>query len=340
MASPLASTDPPVLEDIITSDSSTISLVFNKILDKPSAEAVANYRLDGINVVKAVLNSNETRVTLNISPSLLRGVTYTLYLNGIKDRQGNTLPASTQKTFRLGSNARISIAADGRPQVFFNGSFIGTVGSWEWLSIYNVSFQDYGTIAILCNGVRGFLAEISVDGRPPFGSSSDWKVSLSPPWDWISPDFNDDSWSNAEDLGPYGIGPWGKGVNGIADETPAHWLNGDGWEVAFRYTFTPENTTTFNKSVVLEKDFAFQVFPNPFNPCVQIGLPRFQGQGLVRIYDVSGKCVREYRIGHREKRLVWDGKDAGDRSVSSGMYTISFIGGQGETLRKKVMLMR
>ena len=93
-------TSPPVLKNIITDDSKTILLVFNKKLDKSSAETSANYRLDnGISVVNAVLDSDTSSVMLSISLSLSAGVTYTLSLGGIKDRFGNSIPANTQTTF-------------------------------------------------------------------------------------------------------------------------------------------------------------------------------------------------------------------------------------------------
>ena len=67
-----------------------------------------------------------------------------------------------------------------------------------------------------------------------------------------------------------------------------------------------------------------QNYPNPFNPTttIEFGLPRADNV-VLKIYDILGREVKtlinEYMQPGRYK-VVWDGKDAFGRSVSSGVY--------------------
>ena len=341
-----ADTFAPVLLYVFAIDSTKICLFFNERLDKSSAETSANYRLDSdLKVVDAVLEPDAKSVTVSVSPSLSDNGTYMVYLSGIKDRLGNPILVNTQMSFRVIKKGRISIACDDSYQLYVNDSLIGSGNSWSVMNSYNLNFRYTNTIAVKCNnggGDAGLLAEIALDGYQPLGSSVEWKVSLNAAANWTSPSFNDVDWSRSTDLGAYGIGPWGSDY-GLSNGTTAHWIwispTTDNQDAYFRYTFIP-GANTFKERAESEKELSFQVFPNPFNPAIQILLPGSQGQGLLRVYDVSGKCVREYKTGQQNRRLVWDGKDAGGRSVSSGLYMVIFTNGKGETLRKKAMLMR
>jgi hypothetical protein len=65
--------------------------------------------------------------------------------------------------------------------------------------------------------------------------------------------------------------------------------------------------------------------PNPFNPttALRFGLPAAEKVSL-RVYDASGRLVRDLmkdrQLGAGFHEAVWDGRDEGDRSVSSGIY--------------------
>jgi len=74
------------------------------------------------------------------------------------------------------------------------------------------------------------------------------------------------------------------------------------------------------ESIVLSQNY-----PNPFNDhtIIEINLAEHEN-GLVEIYDISGRLVRrlyESEGGHRI--LSWDGLDDNGRSVSSGIYFYS-----------------
>jgi len=67
--------------------------------------------------------------------------------------------------------------------------------------------------------------------------------------------------------------------------------------------------------------------PNPFNPGteIQLTLPAAAEQAVLTIYDLKGNVVRTVWTGPLPKglsRFEWNGRDTGNRSVSSGVYLV------------------
>jgi len=99
----------------------------------------------------------------------------------------------------------------------------------------------------------------------------------------------------------------------------------------------------------LPEDFAlYQNYPNPFNPETEI---RYQlptaGYVTLRIYDILGEEVVTLREAHTEAgshSVIWDGKDARGRDVTSGIYfyRMEAQAGNGERFvaTKKMSLLR
>jgi hypothetical protein len=72
--------------------------------------------------------------------------------------------------------------------------------------------------------------------------------------------------------------------------------------------------------------FAVAAHPNPFNPSMSVEwtLPR-PGHLAVKVYDIRGALVRTLHdavVTTTAGRLAWDGKDDGERGVSSGLYFV------------------
>ncbi len=89
--------------------------------------------------------------------------------------------------------------------------------------------------------------------------------------------------------------------------------------------------------------FDLTVHPNPFNPSTQV---RFyvpsEGMVTVRVYDVSGRMVKELSHGFRaagEHGVVWDGRDHLGKTVASGTY-FSEVRFGDERKVAKMMLVR
>ncbi len=65
-------------------------------------------------------------------------------------------------------------------------------------------------------------------------------------------------------------------------------------------------------------------FPNPFNPQTTISFHQpTDSPARVQIFDVTGRLVRSLSSGGSGiglQSVIWDGRDAGDRPVSSGIY--------------------
>ena len=101
---------------------------------------------------------------------------------------------------------------------------------------------------------------------------------------------------------------------------------------------------------LLSKDIVFynaaiisSTYPNPFNPSTTItySIPK---DGLVRIgiYNIKGQkvmelCKSEMLRGHH--KVLWDGKDANQRNVSSGIYFVK-LQASGFSSTRKIMLMK
>ena len=84
-------------------------------------------------------------------------------------------------------------------------------------------------------------------------------------------------------------------------------------------------------------------YPNPFNPSTTIAFS-IPEDGLVKIdiYNIKGQkikqlCDAEMQRGHH--KVIWNGKDKNERSVSSGVYFVR-LQANGQTAARKIMLMK
>jgi hypothetical protein len=82
----------------------------------------------------------------------------------------------------------------------------------------------------------------------------------------------------------------------------------------------------FNSELVQsgEEEPALSNYPNPFNANTTISLSGFASgeQVALRIYDLNGREVREFRPLSGQAGVVWDGKDNNANQLSSGVYLI------------------
>jgi hypothetical protein len=89
-------------------------------------------------------------------------------------------------------------------------------------------------------------------------------------------------------------------------------------------------------------ELAMDNYPNPFNLQTEIrfALPS-SGSIRVVVYDISGRLVRElendnYEAG--EHSIIWDGRNEGGETVSSGIYLYSITTSSSQLMRKMVLL--
>jgi len=85
-----------------------------------------------------------------------------------------------------------------------------------------------------------------------------------------------------------------------------------------------------------------KVYPNPVQGrgVIEYSVP-VSGDVDLRVYDVSGRCVRNLVDGYRMKgyhRVVWDTRDNFGRLVSSGVYFVRMSTHRGVWSRKVVLM--
>jgi M6 family metalloprotease-like protein len=101
-----------------------------------------------------------------------------------------------------------------------------------------------------------------------------------------------------------------------------------------------EEDTNIPKSIEL-----FQNYPNPFNPTTSIQFTVKGGPSplhtTLKIYNLSGQLVRtlldEEKPGGNYT-LLWDGRDEGGKTVSSGIYFYKLTAGSFSEIKKMVLL--
>lgn len=116
-------------------------------------------------------------------------------------------------------------------------------------------------------------------------------------------------------------------------------INGN--ESAFA-VFSPADLTGDDTPEAPAATYLAQNFPNPFNPTTQIayGLAAPAHVSL-RIYDVSGRLVRELVDADREAGVfteTWNGRDTRGAQVASGIYFYRLDAGTFSETRKMIML--
>ena len=102
--------------------------------------------------------------------------------------------------------------------------------------------------------------------------------------------------------------------------------------------------TTFGD---IKRTALLQNFPNPFNPETWVPYTLADDADIsVRIYDVTGKLVRNLNVGHqqagryisRDTAAYWDGRDQLGESVSSGIYFYTLKADGFSDTRRMVIL--
>ena len=81
------------------------------------------------------------------------------------------------------------------------------------------------------------------------------------------------------------------------------------------------------------------VRPNPFNSAAVIELSLPSGTAAeLRIFDVSGRMVREFTIDDSRNSVVWNGRDNTGADLSSGVYFARLVSGSKSDVAKMILL--
>ncbi len=131
--------------------------------------------------------------------------------------------------------AELIVTADNLFTLYLNGRLVGESegdnGAWQRPKRFNVAgalAAGRNVVAIeavnTLPGPAGLLAKLSVelaDGQSAvLVSGPQWKCALEEEPNWQQPDFNDQSWGAAFDLGAFGMAPWGRVAAGGAAVLP------------------------------------------------------------------------------------------------------------------------
>lgn len=95
--------------------------------------------------------------------------------------------------------------------------------------------------------------------------------------------------------------------------------------------------------VALAGDAFLNLYPNPFNPRVEVDFsPGKQGGGVLEVYDMRGRRVTTLWQGvvSEAEKVAWDGRDARGRALPSGVYTFSLQLANGSRTTKRGTLVR
>jgi len=81
------------------------------------------------------------------------------------------------------------------------------------------------------------------------------------------------------------------------------------------------------------------VSPNPFSEHMEIAFsPGDAGEVSLRIYDATGRLVKEFIPPTASTALTWDGRDESGRKVRSGVYFLRFEAGEYRATEKLLFL--
>lgn len=81
-------------------------------------------------------------------------------------------------------------------------------------------------------------------------------------------------------------------------------------------------------------------YPNPFSGKVTLQVGPTTRNGVINIYDASGRCVRDLYLPTTYSLLpsvVWDGTDQSGNQLPSGIYFVRLAAESGETIRKVIL---
>ena len=104
-----------------------------------------------------------------------------------------------------------------------------------------------------------------------------------------------------------------------------------------------EYLTSFENNTVIKKDFDLHSYPNPFNPSTtfSFSIPNASRVELT-IFNVKGQEVRTLisdDLNKGEWKITWDGKDASENSVGTGIYFSKLsVNGKNRAMKKVLLL--
>jgi hypothetical protein len=108
----------------------------------------------------------------------------------------------------------ITITCDDHHHLYVDGLLVGSnSGDWSSVEVWTVDLSGGPHVVAIhgmdsgCCGL-GLIATIETNDGAVFVTDNTWRVSAVSAPNWNTYDFDDGSWTVAEDLGPYNTLPW------------------------------------------------------------------------------------------------------------------------------------
>jgi hypothetical protein len=104
------------------------------------------------------------------------------------------------------------------------------------------------------------------------------------------------------------------------------------WEIYYKRNPTGSGIEEENQQPLLPDRFLLEIYPNPAKTYFTIRLPQIVDPTQIKIFDVSGKMVKEVRCKTQESRITLDG-------IKSGIYFIS-LQSQLNTIIQRIVVVK
>jgi len=118
------------------------------------------------------------------------------------------------------------------------------------------------------------------------------------------------------------------------------WEADRSWVVHDRYTVT-YGTLDSDDNTISPNDLLLTNYPNPFNPetTISFNLGTEQNQKAdLEIFNLKGQKIRQFSIQNHQSSIVWDGRDEGNKPVSSGIYFYKLRADNLEQAKKMILM--
>jgi len=122
----------------------------------------------------------------------------------------------------------IVINCDDEYKLWVNGSFVSENDEWNVAQTYSVpTVAGKNVLAVYginTGGPGSLIAEVKVDNKVVLKTDANWLRNANEIPGWTEIEFDDSSWLQAVSHGQYGVGPWGKRIQGFPENSTAHWI--------------------------------------------------------------------------------------------------------------------
>jgi len=125
--------------------------------------------------------------------------------------------------------------------------------------------------------------------------------------------------------------PWVSLDNGKISVAWEEAVPGTAYEIFYK-KYTPDSTVRIEEPEAPPlPELWLSAYPNPFNSDLTI-IVRSEMPGVLNIYDIQGRTIRQYSYEKGSQKIIWDGRTKDNQPLTSGTYFIGRKGGKMEEI--------